>query len=130
MDNVYSIAKDISSTNFRNVAEDDKQLVLYTDYQKVDGEEAGIYGWTRAILIFTKDSEGNLKILAFNNANGAILLKGERTDKEVKARLEEMISDKDNDFYPDEEETEAGNDPALRDTDGDGWWDGVERYFE
>jgi hypothetical protein len=52
MDNVYAIGSEFKQADFRHAAFDDRQLVMYTDYEPM-----------RFILAFVREGESGLKLL-------------------------------------------------------------------
>jgi hypothetical protein len=72
-------------------------------------------------------------------AEGPIIANGNSTAVEVTSRLQALVKDTDKDSTPDQTELCVGElaqreecvktDPAKRDTDNDGWWDGIESAF-
>lgn len=90
MDNVYGILSPFQQSDFRHIEEDNRQIVMYTD------------GPVVAILFFTKDLDGALKVL------------GLRFCLEVEDEGAEPC-------------VEA--DQIRGDQDGNGWWDSVESLF-
>ena len=89
MDSVYAFASTFKLSDFKYIQSDDRQVIMFTD------------GPTVAILYFTRDEKGSLKVL------------GLRFCLEDKTFQEKCI--------------EAGS--IRYDEDGDGWWDSVESLF-
>lgn len=138
MDNVYELGKDFNKDDFIHVWADEKQIILSTDYNLLeDNTFATLRGLIRSVIYFTIIDE-NPKVLYFSNFDGTFLLQEDFTADEIDARLRELVRDTDEDGLPDEIEICAGleedtscvkTDPKKRDSDGDGWWDGVEIFF-
>ncbi|MFH1473182.1 MAG: hypothetical protein ABIF06_02115 [bacterium] len=139
MDSVYTLGSSFEKNVFTHIWSDEKQIILATDYKQVDDEQAEVRGLTRAMLYFTLDKNGNPKVLSFNNISGVFLRKTELDDEVINTRLQEMVADTDEDGLSDEAELCLStnfssrecvkSDPEIRDTNGDGWWDGIEIFF-
>ena len=137
MGSAYSYGSALIKEDFVNVWEDGKQIILATDY-KIQQDETAI-GRNRAIIYFIKDEAGNLKLLSFSPRKGAFTSKGTASEEELNARIILYTEDKDEDGLEDyiEEcipteikDTCVPTDPKLRDTDGDGLWDGIEALMQ
>lgn len=133
MGSAYSYGSALVKEDFVNVWEDPKQIILATDFQIQEDENA--IGRNRAIIYFLKDEAGNLKLLSFSPRKGAFTSKGTASEEELNARVILYTEDKDEDGLEDyiEEcipaeikDTCVPTDPKLRDTDADGLWDGIE----
>jgi predicted RNase H-related nuclease YkuK (DUF458 family) len=113
----------LNKSNFINRWEDDKQIILATEI-KTDASSGEKYHSINRVF-FVKDTDQSLKILILGG-EGDNMLSG--------------LVDTDKDGLTDQEEKCEGaskyrgdckiTDPSKRDTDGDGWWDGVEDKFE
>jgi hypothetical protein len=66
MDSVYLIAKDFRLEDFRNIAEDDKQIIMSTDYM---GDGAGT-DKTKVVLYFVRAETGQPKVLGIRFCYG------------------------------------------------------------
>lgn len=136
MDNVYAIGSELERSAFTEVLADEKQVILTGDYETLGTEESPGAGMLRPIMYFTRPG-GELKVLALNPEDGAIVVDTELSFAEKQEKLLEATLDTDDDSLPDEVERCAGQvsenctqtDPAKRDTDSDGWWDSIERLF-
>lgn len=134
MDNVYALAKKIKSDDYPVKWEDGKQLVLLTP--TIADNSLG-RGYRQGIIIFTKTSAGDLKVLYFNpDRSWFVDTASTDTSAAVEEKLRLMMVDEDRDAVEDRLEACVSEpsscketNPAKRDTDGDGWWDGVERFF-
>lgn len=133
MGSAYAYGSALKKENFTNVWSDEKQTILATDF-KIQEDESGV-GRSRAIIFFIKDEAGNLRMLSFSPRKGAFTQKSEASREEYMDRIILYTEDKDNDgavdyieecIPADMKDTCAPTNPKLRDTDGDGWWDGVE----
>lgn len=127
------ITKDgkLKKSDFKHTEENEKQVILSTDLKP---DEDG--GYSKIFLYFVKDEKG--KVLLLMVSGRGFPGEGEELEAETK--------DSDKDGLTDKEESEiilskemcdrAGfdkwdmecviTDPNLKDTDGDGWWDGIE----
>ncbi len=101
MTGVAQFTESWKQSDFKNVAYDDKQIILSTDYMVVEGSES----LTQRALIFTRDAAGTPKLLAIKFCEG---------NEEI-ANLLELSC--------------ILTDPATRDADNNGWWSEVEFYF-
>lgn len=133
MGSAYSYGSALVKEDFVNVWEDTKQIILATDFQTQEDETA--IGRNRAIIYFLKDELGNLKLLSFSPRKGAFTSKGAASEEELNTRIILYTEDRDEDGLEDyiEEcipaeikDTCVPTDPKLRDTDGNGLWDGIE----
>ncbi|MBI2086666.1 MAG: hypothetical protein HYT69_00600 [Candidatus Zambryskibacteria bacterium] len=89
MDSVYAIASPLKSSDFKHIVSDEHQIVMYTD------------GPTVAVLYFTRDKIGALKVLGLSLCF------------EDETSVGSCIK----------------TDSIKQDRDSDGWWDSVEALF-
>lgn len=132
MDQVVEIGKEYKREEFTQVFHDDKQVVLATDrhYEESDVVKAS----ARRLIFLTRENDNDMKILFFTlPMQLTFTYKEGRTPEEIDARLSQMTIDTDADLADDEvenctdqDEKCVKTDPNNRDTDGDGWWDGIE----
>lgn len=135
MDDVYALAKDISAEDYPVKMEDKKQLVLLTP--TVADNSSG-RGYRQGIIVFTKTSAGDLRVLYVNPLRGwYVNTSATDTSEATEQKLQLMMIDEDKDAVEDRVEACVSEpsdcvktDANKRDTDGDGWWDGVERFFK
>lgn len=129
----YQYGSALHKADFVNVWEDDKQLILTTNFWHE--ESADTFGRFRSIIFFLKSENGSLKLLSFSPFKGVGLQRGEASIEELKARAIRYTEDKDEDGVADYTEecldAKAGvtctkTDPRSRDSDSDGFWDGIE----
>jgi hypothetical protein len=118
-----------------NKFQDDKQAIYSTNPQKVDDAEK--YGYTQGIIMFIK-KDGSWKVLSINPARGwSVLKKGtNKTATQIEKDLQAMMLDSDKDSLTNDDETCSGasqfnpkctkTNPNNMDTNGNGWWDGIE----
>src|SRR3989344_9440770 len=127
----YQYGSVLKKENFVNIWSDEKQIILATDF-KIE-EDDSILGRHRAIIFFVKDNE-SLKLLSFSPFKGATISKGVASREEIDDRLIIYTEDKDEDgivdydeecLSPKEGEVCVKTSPKIRDTDGDGFWDGI-----
>jgi len=137
MGSAYSYGSALVKEDFINVWEDEKQIILATDF-KIQQDETAI-SRNRAIIYFLKDENGNLKLLSFSPRKGAFSSKGTASEKELNERIILYTEDKDQDGMTDYVEecipaeikdTCVPTNPKLRDTDSDGLWDGIEALMQ
>lgn len=67
MDGVYTIAHTFVQTDFVNVASDDKQIIMSTNYMDIG---AGAENETKVVLFFVKDETGGPKVLSIKFCYG------------------------------------------------------------
>ena len=129
----YEYGITLKKEKFVHIWEDEAQLVLSTDFWVEENDQA--LGRFRSIIFFVKDGEGTLKLLSFSPTKGGATTKGEASKQELDARILRWTEDNDQDGIADYNEeclsVSEGQvcnktNPKLRDTDGDGLWDGVE----
>lgn len=133
MQSAYSYGSVLESKEFKNVWYDEKQIILSTDFWTESSEEMGAYGRFRAIIFFVKDESGNWKMLSFSPFKGSITTSkefGDNAENQAKIQSEDVDQDGMADYEEkclDKNKTNcAKTDPTRRDSDGDGWWDGVQ----
>jgi len=139
MDSAYEYGKDLQEENFTHVWYDAKQIILSTNFQRQDFGTTTV-GYNRSIIYFTRDTAGNPKLLSFNPDDGVIISRQDLDDAEIDRRIKSMTRDSDEDGVVDDIENCVGyavekdcptkSNPTKKDTDGDGWWDGVEIFFK
>jgi hypothetical protein len=138
MDNVYAIGSLFKKEDFKNVWSDAKNLIISTDYSRVDDSSGIFVGYTRAIMYFVVENN-NPKLLSLNNFDGVMVVKNNFTEEEITNKLNELVLDSDLDGIPDVVEncTNPGmtnscrpTDPNKRDTNGDGWWDSIDAILQ
>lgn len=139
MASAYSYGSALKKEDFVNVWTDEKQTILATDFWTEDSNDMGIIGRFRSIIFFVKDGSGNLKLLSFSPSQGGATGKGTASEAELNDRIVRWSEDNDKDGIADYNEeclgTKAGEtcektNPKVRDTDSDGWWDGVEALMQ
>ncbi len=136
----YSTLSKINTDEYVNRFEDDKQIILTTNPRKNDSDDSK--GYTKGIMFFTKDDAGKVKMLAAspNGGWGQSRKNTPLTEEQIEEVLQGLMLDTDSDGLTDQQEQCQGasvfistckqTDPAKRDTDGNGWWDGVEARFK
>jgi len=138
MDSAYQIGSQLKQESYVNRAEDAKQLILTTNIEK-DSMGTTTVGLVRGQVVFTKTLTGQYKILSFDLGKGLYRTSTSTPVEEIYKNLESAVMDSDKDGLFDEEEQCIGDfaypgciktDPKKNDTDGDGWWDGVEIFFK
>lgn len=128
----YKYGSALKKEDFVHIWEDENQIILSSDF-KIN-EDDSIIGRNRAIIFFLKTETG-LKLLSFSPFKGSTISKGEASEQELSDRLIIYTQDNDNDGLADYDEECLGakegevcnkTNPKIRDTDGDGFWDGVQ----
>lgn len=132
MDQAYYYGSALKKSDFVNVWSDSKQTILSSDF-KIEQDDETI-SRVRSIIFFVKQNDG-FKMLSFSPFKGAVSQKGSASNEELHDRVVIYTEDKDEDGISDYNEQCLGvtegqtcikTDPKLRDTDHDGYWDGVE----
>jgi len=135
MNLAYQYGSALKKEDFKNVWSDKKQIILSTDFWTESLKELDQYGRFRSIIFFVKGVDDGWKLLSFSPTQGNATSKGVASQEEVDARLITYTEDKDQDGMADyieecipaeTKDTCIPTNPRIRDTDGDGWWDGVE----
>lgn len=133
MSAAFSYGKEFKKDDFSQVWSDEKQIILSTDFNITETESD--MSRTRAMIFFVKDGNGDWKMLSFSPFKGATVKKGAASSEELNDRLGVYTEDNDNDGAADyaeqcisatEKQICEKTDPNIRDTDGNGWWDGVD----
>lgn len=139
MNLAYQYGSILKKEDFVNVWSDEKQIILATDFWLESSKDLDQYGRFRSIIFFVKGANDEWKLLSFSPTKGGATNKGAASQEEVDARLIRYTEDNDKDGKPDyEEECLQTQDkenctqtsPKLRDTDGDGLWDGIEALMQ
>jgi len=135
MQSVYSMGSQLKKSDFTEVWYDSKQTILSTKFSRADAG-TDIAGYLHSVIFFVKEG-GNTKLLSFNPARGIFLPKtATTTPTEIQTKLNASVLDNDKDGMEDQVENCVRvdtactkTDPTKRDSDGDGFWDGVEALF-
>ena len=127
----------INKSDYVNKWQDDKQAIYSTIPKKIDNTES--YGYKQGIIMFI-NKDGFWKVLSMSpEKTWTISKKGtNHTATQIEQELQAMMLDSDKDGLTDKEETcTADHDPACvktdpnkRDTNGNGWWDGIEAVMK
>lgn len=132
----YKYGSKLNKDDFVNIWSDENQTILASNF-KINEDDASI-GRNRSIIFFVKDN-GVLKMLSFSPIKGATVQKGNASREELIDRITGYTEDKDNDGTADYDEeclsvkegqTCVKTNPTLRDTDGNGFWDGVQALID
>ena len=135
MDTVAFFGIVFAKKDFIEVWSDSKQIILATDFRIEENEE--VTSRTRSMIYFVVE-DGVIKVLKFDPAKGSVLQKADLTKVEIDKRLVELTEDTDKDGAEDylekcisksQDSTCIKTDITKRDTDGDGFWDGIEALF-
>lgn len=132
----YNYGSILKREDFVNVWSDERQIILSSDL-KIQEDDSAI-SRKRSIIFFIRNEKGDLKLLSFSPSKGVYTTKGDASKEELNERIVLWSEDNDNDGIADysEECLDAGENacektsPKVRDTDGDGWWDGTEIYLK
>jgi len=131
---MYEAYSKINKADFVNKWEDDKQTIYLTNPIRQD--DVNFYSYRKAGVMFIKH-DGLWKVLNITNKGTSHTKKNTNsTVAQIDLNLQAMMLDTDKDGLTDMNETCSGTsqgdkscvktDPNKRDTDGDGWWDGIE----
>lgn len=139
MKSAYNYGNTLKKADLVNIWSDEKQMILATDFWVESVKELDQYGRFRGIIFFVKDESGDWKLLSFSPTKGGATNKGSASQAEIDARLIRYTEDEDRDGLADYEEeclnkpndsTCVKTSPKLRDTNGNGLWDGVEALMK
>lgn len=139
MDSAYAYGSGFKKEDFIYFWHDDKQMIFASDYWTESSESIDLYGRFRSIIFFIKNNDGQWQILSWSPTKGGAVNKGKASQREIDDRLIRYTEDNDNDGMADydeeclsakEGETCVKTNPKLRDTDLDGYWDGVEALID
>jgi hypothetical protein len=140
MDQVYSNGSEFKKEDFIHLAYDGRQIILSTDWKLEETDLA--LGETRSVIYFTRDINGDPKVLFFTQPHEIVyVLKDPKIEKDQQIKeLSKRITDTDHDLLVDEvenclhgeaaESNCAKTDPNSIDTDKDGWWDSTQMYLK
>lgn len=135
----YSYGNAFKKSDFVHFWSDEKQAILATDFWIENNKDMNLIGRFRSIIFFLKDEAGNLKMLSFSPTQGGATGRGEASEEELTARVTRWSEDTDQDGIADYNEECLGakegevcnkTNPKMRDTDGDGLWDGVQALIQ
>lgn len=137
MDSAYDFGSNLTRENLTITYSDKNQIILVSEYERM--EDDTLIGYMREIIYFTRDKKGQPKLLSFNHLDGSLVYKSKGvTTEEIEERLKVMLTDSDQDTLPDEVEACTdpnkynactNTDPNKKDSNGNGWWDSIERFF-
>jgi len=139
MSSAYAYGSALKKADFVNVWQDEKQIILATNFWTESIKETDQYGRFRSIIFLVKGTDGEWKLLSFSPTKGGATVKGSASQEEIDARLIRYTEDNDQDGLADYEEeclnkpndsTCVKTSPKLRDTNGNGLWDGVEALMK
>lgn len=134
MQSAYSYGSVFEKNKFKNIWFDENQIILSTDFWTEESKELDQYGRFRSIIFFVK-KDGVWKLLSFSPFKGSIVRLSAYTKNEVEDIAINQSKDEDQDGLPDYEEncpsdktdtTCQKTDPTKRDSNANGFWDGVE----
>lgn len=130
MDDVYKFFSPFTEQDFSTVWWDDKQIILSTDARV--STTSGAEWVTRSFLYFAVKG-GDIKVLYGNPAKTWYI---DTTIPGNQEKIQAALTDSDQDGVEDGREMCTTikidctyTDPHKRDTNDDGWWDGIEIYF-
>ncbi len=141
MDGAYKIGSTFKEADFTRLLSDSKQIILSTPFHTETSDLARAS--VRQAIYFARNEKGVPKVLSYTFPNEITYVIYDATESNDMAALDKRLTfrtnDKDLDGMPDEVEdcsfigvdtTCKKTNPDNRDTDGDGWWDGVEPYIK
>ncbi|MEI6553043.1 MAG: hypothetical protein WCO09_00575 [bacterium] len=131
---LLDITKKINKSDYVNKWQDGKQAIFTTLPQKTDDDSQ--YGYKQGMIMFI-NKDGLWKILSISPDRAWAISKSgtNHTATQIEQELQAMMLDSDKDGLTNEEELCLGakkgdptcvkTNPNKRDTNGDGWWDGI-----
>ncbi len=139
MSSAYAHGSTLKKEDFINVWSDKRQTVLTTDFWTETSVELNLVGRFRSMIVFVRNEKGELKLLSFSPTKGGATAKNSAPEQELNDRIIRWSEDKDKDAIADYEEECLNKpddtkcvktNPKLRDTDADGFWDGVDALLD
>lgn len=140
LDLAYTQFSQLDEIDFVNKWADNKQVILSTNPEPEDDQKSK--GYIKNYIYFARNRLGEFKVLSVNIDRGwyHTTLNTSLNETQIEQELQAMMLDTDQDGSTDREEACMGadqynpdcvkTDPNKRDTDGDGWWDGIEKEYE
>ncbi|OHA88664.1 MAG: hypothetical protein A2741_02195 [Candidatus Zambryskibacteria bacterium RIFCSPHIGHO2_01_FULL_43_27] len=137
---VYTAGIAMNEKGFTKAFIDSKQAILKTEVRVEEKDESFVA--TEGQIVFAVNSSGKMSLLHLDPAQIWTVRKNNAsTTAELKARLSLFTKDSDLDglsddlercIFPDDWIVFVCNEtnPIKRDSDNDGWWDGVEYFFQ
>lgn len=131
LDSAYSLLSSLHREDFTTALFDSKQIILISKPRTTEDETKKTV--ERTLFYFTRDADGNPKILGIDTGRVHTVLKENKTASEVDKMLQEKLLDSDQDSLEDITETCTVSatsackktDPNKKDSDGDGYWDSI-----
>lgn len=132
---LYDQSIKIDKSSYVNKWQDSKQAIYSTNPEKMDDDE--VYKYSQGTVMFI-NKDGSWKILLTSPERGWNVVKSgtNSTPAQIEKDLQAMMLDSDKDGKKNDEETCSNgeqynsrcvkSDPNKRDTNGNGWWDGIE----
>jgi len=134
---LYNESMKLNKADFVNKWQDDKQAIYSTNPVKDD--TATSYGYKTSQIMFIK-TNNSWKVLMMELGSQSLPKTWENTTAKIEQDLQAMMLDSDKDGLTDRDElcedAQMGNpdcvktDPRKRDTNGNGWWDGIEENMK
>ena len=138
MDGLVALRNILDENMFTHIMYDSKQIILSTDYKKEENKQ--VRGYSHAVIYFIRDKNDALKIVGFGPSQGRYLAKlPGQTDLELETALADRLVDTDKDGVadfvevckdPSPNEVCVKTDPLNRDTDKNGYWDGIQKFLD
>ena len=129
---MYEITNEVDKDEYINKWQDNKQAIYSTNLRKKGDDQNYIYDQSFLMII---NDNGNWKMLTEGPLNLTYHATGKYNNSaEREDNLQKMALDSDKDGLSYQDETCSGlftascikTDPNNKDSDGDGWWDGIE----
>lgn len=141
MSAVYEAGKAITRNDFAEIWSDQRQAIVSSEAKKIEDSQS--VGYQKSVIVFARNSQGQFGILAIDPQRSWLVKKNATTTNEsLYKRVSDSMIDTDKDGVTDDFEkcifpdsllilSECKKtDPVKRDTNGDGWWDGVGMYID
>lgn len=136
LDKVYQVVTDLKKEDFKNAWFDSKQLILFSESNITRNETRKTA--TKVMIYFIIDNSGNIKFLSIDSGRAMSINVQGLTEEQIDSRLDERTKDNDQDGVEDVVETCSvqtltkkcvKTDPQNRDSNGDGYWDGIDELL-
>jgi hypothetical protein len=132
LDDLYNTGITLKKNDFSNSSFDGRQVILSTNPIQTDtGDKIET---SKKLIYFTIDTSGEMRLLGLEMGRSFSVEKKDLSVEEINSQIEQKIMDTDKDGVEDRVESCeirklsvcTPTDPLKKDSDGDGYWDGIE----